>query len=246
MRSHKPTQVIQIAVILLSALALKYYYSISNVNDLRWILAPTTFLVELVTSTQFRFESMAGYLSDDRTFLIALPCSGVNFLIIAFVMLTLGAIWRESPNTVAWRSLLVSTIVAYFSTLIANTVRIALALKLRYLDLEGTGFNFDEVHRLEGIIVYFVFLLLLFFASDRLARRRGSSREEHRPIIGRLLIPLTIYYGVTLAIPLLRGAFNDQEFWDHAFFVIVTPLIMLLPFVIIDIAKAFESGQAER
>ena len=93
----------QFLTIFAIAFGLKYFYSTSSVNDLRWILAPTTFLVEVFSGMRFRFESNAGYLSDDRTFLIAQPCSGMNFLIIAFLMLTIGQLWREWPRGVRWR-----------------------------------------------------------------------------------------------------------------------------------------------
>ncbi|HQU93523.1 MAG TPA: hypothetical protein PLK77_14555, partial [Pyrinomonadaceae bacterium] len=44
------------------AFAMKLFYSTSSVDDLRWILAPTTFLVELITREKFWFESHAGYM----------------------------------------------------------------------------------------------------------------------------------------------------------------------------------------
>lgn len=241
MSKRNPVTFVQLAIILATAFVLKYFYSNASVNDLRWILAPTTFLVEAITGIQFRFESQAGYLSEDRTFLIALPCSGVNFLIIAFLMLALGAMWRERPKTLAWGSLLLATLAAYIATIAANTTRITLALKLRQLDLETTLFDYEDIHRIEGITVYFVFLLLLFFASERFGNRKTGFRHAPRAVIRRLSIPLIVYYVVTLGIPLARGAFREAEFWNHALVVIITPAVLLLPFVIVDVAKAFES-----
>ena len=71
MSASKLNKAIQIVTILATAFALKYHYSTASVNDLRWILEPTRLLVETFTSHSFRFESYAGYLSDDRTFIIA-------------------------------------------------------------------------------------------------------------------------------------------------------------------------------
>src|SRR5687767_10590457 len=82
--------ILQAAVILTAAASLKLFYSSASVNDLRWILAPTAALSGWVTGTEFTFEPYAGYMSADRTFLIAASCSGVNFLIIAFLVLTLS------------------------------------------------------------------------------------------------------------------------------------------------------------
>ena len=64
-------QLAQLIVVLLCALTLKQYYSTANVNELRWILAPTTVLVELVSGSRFEFESYAGYINSDRSFVIA-------------------------------------------------------------------------------------------------------------------------------------------------------------------------------
>jgi exosortase K len=77
----------QLLLVALCALALKFYYSTATPDELRWILAPTTLLVELLSREQFEFESYAGYMSSDRSFVIAVPCAGVNFLITAFLML---------------------------------------------------------------------------------------------------------------------------------------------------------------
>ncbi len=43
----------QLIVVLLGGAALKLYYSAATVNQLRWILAPTTLLVELISRTRF-------------------------------------------------------------------------------------------------------------------------------------------------------------------------------------------------
>ena len=47
----------QWGVILVCALALKLYYSSASANELRWILAPTTLFVELLSGVSFKFES---------------------------------------------------------------------------------------------------------------------------------------------------------------------------------------------
>src|SRR5215510_15997249 len=83
------TRITQCVVALASAFALKLHYSTASANQLRWILAPTTALVELVSGATFEFESYAGYISRERGFLIANSCAGVNFLIAAFLMLSI-------------------------------------------------------------------------------------------------------------------------------------------------------------
>jgi len=56
---------------------------------------------------------------------------------------------------------------AYLVTLVANTTRISIALRLQRMPGETAGFNPNQVHRFEGIFIYFGFLLLLFVVSER-------------------------------------------------------------------------------
>jgi exosortase K len=223
-RKEKLNILSQFATILSIALALKYHYSIATANGLRWILDPTRLMVATVTSRTFRFEPYAGYLSDDRSFLIAASCAGVNFLIIAFVMLNGGRLLRERKLT--WTYIGLSLPVAYLATLLANTVRIAIALEMQKYDVRIGSFSEEEIHRVEGIVVYFGFLLVLFFVSEKVASRTCPHTAT---LFRRSLIPLAIYYAATLGVPFVGGGYRDPAFWQHSLFVLITPLIVALP-----------------
>jgi len=196
------------------------------VNDLRWILAPTTFLVELITGKQFRFESQAGYMSSDHTFLIAASCSGVNFLIISFLVLALGRIRREWPGSSQWRALPISMLSAYAATIIANTTRIVVALYSR--NIQTSWIDHDDLHRVQGIVIYFGFLLALFVASERFAARDRSVWSSGSLTGRRSAYLLAIYYAVTLGIPLMRGGYRDPAFWQHAPIVVLIPIALII------------------
>ena len=209
----------QLATVLLCALALKFYYSNATANELRWILAPTTTLVELLSGRSFAFESYTGYMSSDHRFVIAVPCAGVNFLITAFLMLGLRRLWRDRLQGISWTFLPMTAALAYVATLIANTTRICVALEIQRRSLEVNGLSGNQLHRLEGIVVYFGFLLLLFMLSERL--------EATKPRTA-LLFPLAIYYATTLGIPLLNGSYRQgMPFWEHFVFVLIFPLVLV-------------------
>ena len=229
----------QFIVILLCAFTLKLYYSSASVNQLRWILAPTTAIVEFVTGLSFEFESHAGYITSDRSFVIAASCAGVNFLITAFLMLSLRQLWQKRSTKIAWTLIPTAFAFAYLATLIANTLRISTALRLRAMPLEVAWLSPNQLHRLEGIFIYFGSLLLLFVVSERLSRaaREGASSDLVPPVtrnaggvFKRSLFPLLIYYATALGVPLANGAYRQgTDFWEHSAFVLITPLLLIFP-----------------
>lgn len=220
----------QLVVVVLAAIAVKLYYSTASVNQLRWILTPTTLLVELVSGSQFEFELHAGYMSTERNFLIAASCAGVNFLITAFLMLSLRKLWRTEAQSMAWRFIPCAALCAYLATLVANTVRISTALRLRGTHLEAGWLSSNQLHRLEGIFIYFGFLLLLFMVSEKMSSGSVSSSKNASGLFRPFLCPLLLYYATALAIPLINGAYRQGvNFWEHSLFVLTTPLLLFLP-----------------
>ena len=213
----------QLLILVLCALALKFFYSTATPDQLRWILAPTTALVELLSGRSFEFESYTGYMSSDHTFVIAAPCAGVNFLITAFLMLGLRRLWRDRFHT-SWRFIPVTAAIAYATTIIANTTRIFVALEMQKHSVEVSWLTGNQLHRFEGIIVYFAFLLLLFVLTER---RRAASPTR------LFLVPLFIYYAITLGVPVVNGSYKQgAPFWEHFGFVLVLPLILVVPLVL--------------
>jgi len=220
----------QALIVLLIAVGLKQFYSTASVNQLRWILTPTTMVVSLVSGESFQFESYAGYITSDRTFVIAAPCAGVNFLIAAFLMLSLRKLWVEQSTRAAsstWRFIPTAALVAYLTTLAANAVRITIALQLQRTPPQLGDLSRGELHRLEGIFVYFGFLLLLFLISERW-RTKTTAR-----LLSLSVFPLLIYYLTTLGIPLANAAYRqklvDVDFGQHSVFVLLTPLVLVVP-----------------
>lgn len=228
--------VAQLVVVLLCAAGVKQYYSTSSVNQLRWILAPTTWLVEFISGTDFAFESYTGYMSSDHTFVIAASCAGVNFLITSFLMLSLRRLWRDRASKIPWSFFAVMAAVAYLITIFANSMRISSSLLMRGRSWE-IGLSANQMHRFEGIFIYFGFLLLLFLVSERVGQRASARatdiRSATRILLRHSLFPLLIYYATTLAIPLANGAYRQgSDFREHALFVLLTPLLLILPIIL--------------
>ncbi|HEX3102620.1 MAG TPA: exosortase K [Pyrinomonadaceae bacterium] len=238
---QKWTRISQLVAVLLCSAAIKMYYSSAGVNDLLWILTPTRLLVGLATGVGFTYESNSGYMSSDHSFLIAAACSGVNFMITAFLMLAVGRLWKFRSQMISWTFIPVSLVFAYLTTIVANTVRISIALYIRRADPELIWLNPGEMHRFEGIVVYFGFLLLLFVASEKFGSNIGPQVGGPRGLLRRTLLPLAVYYATTIGVPLANGVFRHgpvaADFWLHSLFVLLTPLFLLLTLAILSFLR---------
>lgn len=84
----------------------------------------------------------------------------------------------------------------------------------------------NQLHRFEGIFVYFGFLFLLFAVSEKISS--GSPAN----LVRLFFFPLMTYYAVMLGIPLVNGAYRGgikvNEFGEHLLFVLVIPLPLIL------------------
>jgi len=193
-----------LAVALLGTWALKRFYSGATAEELRFVLAPTTWLVEAAGGHRFDWTSR-GYLSTELRFLIAPACAGVNFAIVAFTSLVLAFVRPGRSPARNVEILLASAAAAGAATLLANAARILVAIPLWTHGISLGGLSGERLHELAGVAVFLGVLLLLHLAAHRLAR----APVEVWP-------PLLTYAGVVLAVPLLRGAHARPEFAGHA------------------------------
>ena len=160
-----------LAATVLIAWGLKQHYADARADDLGWILRPTAGLVSVVTSTAFTLQPGEGYLSRDRLFLIEKSCAGINFMIAAFGMLIFALLHRVESGMSAARVLIMSLLASYAAAVMVNTVRIAIAMWLAAHPVALSAFSAADVHRLEGITVYFGGLVLLYELVRRLDGR---------------------------------------------------------------------------
>jgi exosortase K len=165
------TKLVVVAAAVLIAWALKRHYADARADDLWWSLTPTARLAGVITATPFEMQTGEGYLSRDRLFLIEKSCAGVNFVIAAFGMLMVALFHRVASPLSAARLLGASLLSAYAATVMVNAVRIAIAMWLAAHPIARSTLSAAELHRIEGIVVYFGGLLLLYELTQRFDRR---------------------------------------------------------------------------
>jgi exosortase K len=156
----------------LVAWGLKRHYADARVDDLWWILHPTATLVGAVTGTVFAVAPGEGYISHERLLLIEKSCAGINFMIGAFGMVVFALFHRVGSPGSALRVLVVSLMTGYISAVLVNTARIVIAMWLAAHPVAITTLSAAQLHRLEGITVYFSGLVVLYELVQRLDRRK--------------------------------------------------------------------------
>ena len=134
-----------LAASVLLAAGVKLAYSRCGPDDLRWMTGPTQALVGLVSGIDFTYESGYGYVNFAHRLVISKSCTGVNYLLAVFGLLTFTLV----PAVPGQRRklLLVGALAAcaYGVTVVVNSLRIALGVALH----EG-GFAWGWLERGSG------------------------------------------------------------------------------------------------
>ena len=234
------------------ALGIKYYYSRAGSEDLVWMLGPTTSLVEFISGIQFEGEANTGFINRRHRIIIAPSCAGINFLIIVYCMAVFCCIHviRHFGFKLLW--LAASLACAYGLTIVVNTLRIIASIYSYHADIYFGWMTPARAHRLEGVVIYFFFLYLFYMIIIKTVHRirqrtRGKKTRVARDGDGKTdyfkwactgLIPLFWYGLITLGVPLVTGAFqeNVSRFKEHSWTVICASAAVLAGIFLIRLA----------
>jgi exosortase K len=163
---------VKLCVLALTALVIwgmKRHYADARADDLWWILTPTTRVVGAMTGAAFVAVPSEGHVSHERLFVIEKSCAGINFQVAAFGMLVIALLHRVGSRLSGLWVLGASLLASYGAAIVVNAVRITIAM---WLADRPTLWAFTpaQVHRLEGIVVYFGGLVLLYELARRIER----------------------------------------------------------------------------
>lgn len=202
----------------LLALWIKFRYGHAGCGELSWLLAPVAAWAGRLGSLSFVYEPEVGYLNHSARFIIAPSCSGVQFLLIAFLMLVFTFVHRMGTwkRGLTWTAF--SLAVSYGYTVFVNGIRIVLAIRVPALlnrtNVLPSWLTPERLHTLIGVTVYFLALLLLYQITDTVLTRLEPSLTVSVPdrAAGKYLLPAFWYLFVVLGIPFLNRALSkDRE-----------------------------------
>lgn len=220
---------------------LKLIYSRAGAVSLKWILAPTAWLVSLLSGVPFTWNPYAGYVNHSIRFIIAPSCSGIQFLIITIAVMIFSFIHRMNTKKKGYHFIVISLIFSYLFTISVNSLRIVLSIFLPEYFSKWKLFNSfltpERLHTLIGILLYFSFLLVFYPLTDYLSKQFV---KDHAPCLScqskysqlaKWLIPIFWYVSIVLGIPFLTGIFKGNiltpSFTEYAGFVLTICLLIL-------------------
>lgn len=186
---------------LVSALVCKLGYAHATALDLGWVLGPSCFVAERLGGLRFTWEPSAGFVSYGAHMVVGPPCAGVNFLVACWLALYFSAQAAFGGARGKLCACAASLGVAYFATVTANGIRIALAVRLGHADFFAGVASYASVHRLIGVVVYGATLFGVCAAASRLFASRGGIHAARA-----IAAPVACYLGVAVALPLCHRA----------------------------------------
>ena len=224
-------KILMIALSLAIAWGLKYHYSHANSDDLNWILGPTACLIQATGDMSFERVKGTGYVDHENQLIIAPTCSGVNFMIIVFCLSSYIGLKRIKNIWTMIMWILIVMAASYFYTLIVNTIRISISIYIIKYGLFQAWFSRESIHLIEGVLVYFIFLLIYYSLLKRIIIADPVKDPGwHFKQIKTGFLPMTFYFSITLFVPVLNhGALlSNKEFIDYAIIVLASCSIVLI------------------
>ena len=219
------------ALILALCVLFKWQFAEADADRLDWLLRPTAALVSLCTGISFSHYPGEGYGNELESFLIAPACSGLNFFIILSATALCLTVWHlHGRRALAWGT--AGLCAAYCVALAVNALRIVLALAMYRGGMQGLPLDAEQLHRVEGVVIYYVCLCAFVMVSSCLLQKAGKtetkktleaefsfaerSAHDDRPASCpaifpfypalKAFLPLLCYLLFTLGIPLVNGA----------------------------------------
>ena len=147
---------------------LKFGYTLADNDSLILLLKPTDKIVGLLTGSHSVYFSDKGYYHDNLNILIEKSCSGFNFLLLCFCMLTFLFLKYANKTIFKFLSIPVALIASYFLTIFVNASRIFASIIMQQ---QANNILSERphliLHEIVGVITNLTFLILIYIVSEK-------------------------------------------------------------------------------
>ena len=154
---------------------LKLSYSFVDNDDLTFLLKPVSNLIVLLTGSKSVYLPDIGYYHENLNIVVEKSCSGFNFWILCFIMLTFLSLKYFERSFHKVLIIPMALLASYFFTIFVNTSRIFTSIIL-----QGQANNFLPsrphymLHEIVGIITNLAFLILIYILTQKILIKKPS------------------------------------------------------------------------
>jgi len=151
---------------------LKYLFTIAENDSLFFLLKPTDKFIEILTGTKSVYLTNSGYYHEKLNIIIDKSCSGYNFGLICFVMLTYLFLKYSDKNMRKFLAIPIALFISYLLTLFVNTSRIFASIIIQN-QTQNMPENWQHIiHESIGIITNLTFLIIAYYITEKYINHR--------------------------------------------------------------------------
>lgn len=158
-------------------IVLKVGYRYAGTEQLDFLLNPTNKVVALLTGLPSTYTQNSGYYYEQLNVVIDKSCSGYNFWLLCFLMLTFLLLKHTASTLQKVSVLLISVISAYIVTIAINSARIFASITIQSQDISFLNIDPTLIHQVIGITTNLTFLVLIYLLIERLLTHKKSDAK---------------------------------------------------------------------
>ncbi|PKV49847.1 exosortase K [Aquimarina sp. MAR_2010_214] len=149
-------------------LLLKLGYKFSDITTLGFLLKPTNKFVEILMNSNSVFIKTIGHYHSSLNIVIDKSCSGFNFWILSFVMISFLLLKHLNTHFLKIISIPISMVYAYVVTIFVNTSRIFVSIIIQQQTNNLVKGQQHIIHETVGVITNLSFLILIYYFTKKL------------------------------------------------------------------------------
>jgi len=157
---------------------LKFGYTLADNDSLTFLIKPTDKLVGLLTNSKSVYFSDKGYYHETLNIIIEKSCSGFNFWLLCFCMLTFLLLKYIDKPLFKVLSIPLSLILAYILTIFVNASRIFASIIIQN---QANNFLPNRphllLHEIVGVITNLSFLILVYYLLEQFLNKKQHNEK---------------------------------------------------------------------
>ncbi len=158
-------------------IVLKVGYRYAGTEHLDFLLNPTNKVVALLTGLPSTYTHNSGYFYEQLNVVIDKSCSGYNYWLLCFLMLTFLLLKYTTTSLQKVSALCISILGAYVLTIGVNSARIFTSITIQSQDLSFLKIDPELIHQAIGITTNLTFLVLIYLSIERVLIHKKSDAK---------------------------------------------------------------------